>query len=317
MQRREFIGNSVMASASTLLFSSGVFKTGSLIERVGIQFFSLPKMLDTDMSAALAMLSNIGYKEVELYGPYPFSSPSAIEHWNAVTPSLGFKGSGYFGHSAVEMKKLLTQNGFSVPSIHTDLDTLLTRMNKLGEAAQVMGNTYVVLPAIPPEKRKTLDDYKKMAEAFNQIGESAKKQGIKFAYHNHGYGWKKIDGQIPVELIFANTDPSLVFFEMDLFWTTAGGADPITLLEKYKNRYPLMHVKDMKKKVHFSGDGGDSKQWIELFPEMTTAGNGVLDLKTIVSKAKENGVKHFIVEQDMVSEPQKALKTSYNYLASL
>ena len=317
MQRREFIGNSVKASASTLLFSSGVFKTRSLIERVGIQFFSLPKMLDTDMWAALSMLSNIGYKEVELYGPYPFSSPSAIEHWNAVTPSLGFKGSGYFGHSAVEMKKLLTHNGFSVPSVHTDLDTLLTRMNKLGEAAQVMGNTYVVLPAIPPEKRKTLDDYKKMAEAFNQIGESAKKQGIKFAYHNHGYGWKEINGQIPVELIFTNTDPSLVFFEMDLFWTTAGGADPVTLLEKYKNRYPLMHIKDMKKKVHFSGDGGDSKQWIELFPEMTTAGNGVLDLKTIVSKAKENGVKHFIVEQDMVNEPEKALKASYNYLASL
>ena len=317
MQRRQFIGNSVKASASTLLFSSGVFKTRPLIERVGIQFFSLPKMLDTDMSAALSMLSNIGYKEVELYGPYPFSSPSAIEHWNAVTPSLGFKGSGYFGHSAVEMKKLLTQNGFSVPSVHTDLDTLLTRMNKLGEAAQVMGNTYVVLPAIPPENRKTLDDYKKMAGAFNQIGESAKKQGIKFAYHNHGYGWKEIDGQIPVELIFANTDPSLVFFEMDLFWTTAGGADPVALLEKYKNRYPLMHIKDMKRKVHFSGDGGDSKQWIELFPEMTTAGDGVLDLKTIVSKAKENGVKHFIVEQDMVSEPEKALKSSYNYLTSL
>ena len=317
MQRRQFIGNSVKASASALLFSSGVFKTGPLIERVGIQFFSLPKMLDTDMTGALSMLSNIGYKEVELYGPYPFSSPSAIESWNAVTPSLGFKGSGYFGHSAVEMKKLLTQNGFSVPSVHTDLDTLLTRMDKLGEAAQVMGNTYVVLPAIPTDKRKTLDDFKKMAEAFNQIGESAKKQGIKFAYHNHGYGWKEIDGQIPVELIFASTDPSLVFFEMDLFWTTAGGADPVTLLGKYKNRYPLMHVKDMKKKVHFSGDGGDPKQWIELFPEMTTAGNGVLDLKTIVSKAKENGVKHFIVEQDMVSEPEKALKASYNYLAAL
>jgi len=317
MQRRQFIGNSLKASASTLLFSSGLFNTGPLIEKVGIQFFSLPKMLDTDMTGAFSMLSNIGYKEVELYGPYPFSSPAAIESWNKVTPSLGFKGSGYFGHSEVEMKKLLTQYGLSVPSVHTDLDTLLTRMDKLGESARVIGNTYVVLPAIPPDKRKTLDDYKKMAEAFNQIGESAKKQGIKFAYHNHGYGWKEMDGQIPVELIFAHTDPSLVFFEMDLFWTTAGGADPVTLLEKYKNRYPLMHVKDMKKKVHFSGDGGDSKQWIELFPEMTTAGNGVLDLKTIVSKAKENGVKHFIVEQDMVSEPEKALKASYDYLVSL
>ena len=268
------------------------------------------------MTGAFSMLSNIGYKEVELYGPYPFSSPSAIENWNRVTPSLGFKGSGYFGHSATEMKKLLTQFGFSVPSVHTDLDTLLTRMDKLGEAAQVMGNTYVVLPAIPPDKRKTLDDYKKMAEAFNQIGESAKKQGIKFAYHNHGYGWKEITANSR-GVDFSNTDPSLVFFEMDLFWTTAGGADPVTCSEKYKNRYPMMHVKDMKKKVHFSGDGGDPKQWIELFPEMTSAGKGVLDLRTIISKAKENGVKHFIVEQDMVSEPGKALKASYDYLASL
>ena len=317
MQRRQFIGDSVKASASALLFSSEVFKALPLLEKIGIQFFSLPKMLDSDMSGALEMLSKIGYKEVELYGPYPFSSPSAIEHWNAVTPSLGFKGSGYFGHSANEMKKRLLENGLSVPSIHTDLDTLQTRMNKLGEAAQVLGNTYVVLPSIPADHRKTLDDYKKMAEAFNKIGESAKKEGVKFAYHNHGYGWKEIDGQIPLELIFANTDPSLVFFEMDIFWTTAAGADPVTLLGKYKNRYPLMHVKDMKQKMHFSGDGGDSKQWIELFPYMTTAGNGVLNVKSIITKAKENGVKHFIVEQDMVNEPQKALKASYDYLASL
>ena len=67
-------------------------------------------MLDADMSAALSMLSSIGYKEVELYGPYPFSSPSAIEHWNTVTPSLGFKGSGYFGHSAVDIPGLSENN---------------------------------------------------------------------------------------------------------------------------------------------------------------------------------------------------------------
>src|SRR5258706_14063244 len=100
------------------------------------------------------------------------------------------------------MKKLLQDNGFSLHSIHTDLDTLQIRMNKLGEAAQVLGNTYVVLPSIPADNRKTLDDYKKMAESFNKIGESAKKEGIKFAYHNHGYGWKEVDGQIPLELIF-------------------------------------------------------------------------------------------------------------------
>jgi sugar phosphate isomerase/epimerase len=317
MLRRQFISTSTKASASALILSSDIFKSGPLLDKIGIQFFSLPKMLDENLTGALSMLSKIGYKEAELYGPYSFSSPSAIERWNAVTPSLGFKGSGYFGHTAKEMKRLLDDNGFSVPSIHTDLDTLQTRMDKLGEAAQVLGNTYVVLPSIPAENRKSLDDFKKMAEAFNKIGESAKAQGVKFAYHNHGYGLKAVNGQIPLELIFSNTDPSLVFFEMDLYWTTAGGGDPIALLEKYKGRYPLMHVKDMVKKVHFSGDGGDPKQWIELFPYMTTAGNGVLDLKSIISKAKENGTKHFIVEQDMVKEPEVALKKSFDYLASL
>lgn len=212
---------------------------------------------------------------------------------------------------------MLEANGLSVPSIHTDLDTLETAFEKLGEAAQVLGNTYVVLPAIPQERRKTLDDYKRMAESFNKIGAAAKKAGIKFAYHNHGYGLQEMEGQVPLDLIFAHTDHSLVYFEMDLYWTTAGGADPVALLEKHKGRYRLMHVKDMMKKVHFSGDGGEPKQWIELFPYMTTAGNGVLDLKAILAKAKETGVEHFIVEQDMVAEPEKALKKSFDYLASL
>jgi len=78
-----------------------------------------------------------------------------------------------------------------------------------------------------------------------------------------------------------------------------------------------MHVKDMSKKVQFSGDGGSPQQWIELFPYMTTAGSGVIDLKTILPKAKENGVQHFIVEQDMVAQPEVNLKKSIDYLASL
>jgi len=317
MKRRQFINDSAKASASALLFSSYIIKRDPMLQKIGIQFFSLPKLLDQDLPGTLYMLSKIGYREVELYGPYPFSSPAAVQRWNTVTPSLGFKGSGFFGHTEAEMKKLLQDNGLSVPSIHTDLDTLQSSMDKLGEAAKVLGNTYVVLPAIPAEKRKTLDDYKKMADDFNAIGKDAKSHGIRFAYHNHGYGWKEMGGQIPLELIFANTDPSLVYFEMDLFWTTAGGADPIVLLENHRNRYTLMHIKDMVKKVHFSGDGGDANQWIELFPFMTTAGNGVLDLKSILTKAKETGVTHFIVEQDMVNEPQIALKKSFDYLASL
>jgi hypothetical protein len=90
-------------------------------------------------------------------------------------------------------------------------------MDKLGEAGHDLGNEFVVLPAIPPTKRKTLDDYKKMAESFNSIGAAAKKVGLKFAYHNHGYGLKPMDGQIPLNIILDGTDSSLVFLEMDLY----------------------------------------------------------------------------------------------------
>ncbi len=316
MNRRRFIYQSAALSAAMFL-SKDLFEQNKLLDKIGIQFFSLPKLLEKDFAGTLAMLSKMGYKEVELYGPYPFSTEAAQKRWDSVTTALGFKGSGFFGHSINEIKDMLKQNDLVVPAVHTDLDTLQNRMDKLGEAAQVLGFEYVILPSIPDEKRQTLDDYKKMADAFNKIGEAAKKAGVKFAYHNHGYGLKEKDGQIPLKQILDGTDPSLVFFEMDLYWTTAGGADPIAYLEKYKNRYHLMHIKDMSKKMQFSGDGGNSSQWIELFPYMTTAGSGVIDLKTILPKAKENGVKHFIVEQDIVADPEVALKKSFDYLASL
>lgn len=304
-------------SAAGALLSGKLLAQGKLTQKVAIQLFSVPRALDTDFAGTIKMLAQIGYKQVEMYGPYPFSTQAAQDRWNAVTPSLGFKGSGFFGHTAKEVKDILAQNDMNAPSMHTDLDTLQNAMGKLAEAAHILGSTYVVLPAIPDDKRKTLDDYKKMAEAFNIIGESAKKEGVKFAYHNHGYGWKEVDGQVPIKLILDHTDPATVFLEMDLYWTTAGGADPVTLFTTYKNRYRMVHIKDMKEKVYFSGDGGDAKQWIALFPYMTSAGSGVLDLKTILTAAKKNGVEYFIVEQDMVANPEGALKKSYDYVARL
>lgn len=284
------------------------------MKKIGIQLFSLPKSLDKDFVGSIQMLSDMGYREVELYGPYPFSMPSAKERWEAVTPQLGFKGSGFFGRNIQEVKAILSDNGIKATSAHTDLDTLINGMDKLGEAAQVLGYKYVVLPAIPDEKRKTLDDYKRMAETFNQIGEKAKKVGLKFAYHNHGYGIKPMNGKVPLEIIYDQTDPGLVFFELDIYWTAAGGADPLAYLDRYGKRYRLIHLKDMKEKKQFSGDGGDASQWIALFPYMTTAGDGVLGVKEIVKKAESAGVRHFFVEQDMVAQPEIALKRSFDFL---
>lgn len=322
MKRKTFIKNTSAFLAGGLLlpqmtWSKSKVAFEKLLPKIGVQLFSLPAALEKDFEGTIAMLASLGYREIELFGPYPFSAASAHEGWKAVTPMLGFSGSGYFGLKEQEIKEIFDRHEIQIPAAHTDLDTLENHMEALGKAGEALGFDYVVLPAIPEEHRKTLEDYKTIADRFNQIGRKAKQVGLKFAYHNHGYGFHELDGQIPLHLILDNTDPELVFFEMDLFWTIAGRADPLFYLEKYSGRYHLMHVKDMKEKKTFSGDGGDPSQWIALFPNMTSAGNGVLPLEDIIAKAMKHGVKHFFVEQDMVQNPEEALGRSYNYLAGL
>jgi sugar phosphate isomerase/epimerase len=315
MNRRDFIKQSSAALMATQLTDfQSVTDELKRVKKLGIQLFSLPKALDKDFVGSIKMLAGMGYKELELFGPFPFSDEVAIKNWANTGKMLGFSGSGYFGRTMQEVKQILDDNGLKTPSTHTDMATLMDKMGKLGEAAAVLGHQYVVLPAIPDEYRKTLDDYKRTAEKFNKIGEAAKKVGLKFGYHNHGYGLKPVDGKMPIETLLDNTDPNLVFLELDVFWTTAGGVDPIAMLEKYPKRYRMLHLKDMKEKKTFSGDGGNAGQWIPMFPLMTTAGDGVLNVAGIVQKAQDLGIKHYFVEQDMVANPEVALKRSADFL---
>jgi sugar phosphate isomerase/epimerase len=124
-------------------------------------------------------------------------------------------------------------------------------------------------------------------------------------------------GQVPLNVILERTDPQLVFLEMDIYWMTAGGGDPVGYLRNFPGRYRMMHLKDMKTLMHFKGDGGDPAQWIELFPNMTTVGDGVLDIKAIVAQARKSGVEHLFVEQDIVENPKVALQRSIDYLKKL
>ena len=315
--RRDFMKQSGLVAAAAL--SPFDLKKQNIVgnpvgNSVGIQLFSIPKMLSEDFVGGIKMLAQLGYQEVELFGPFPFSAEKAKKNWEMAGKMLGFSGSGYFGKTAQEVRKILDDNGLRSPATHTDLDTLENNMAQLGEAAQILGWKYVTLPAIPDDRRKTLDDYRRMADTFNKIGEDAKKNGLRLGYHNHGYGIKPMNGQVPLQIILDNTDPKLVFFEMDIFWTTAGGADPVAYLDKYAGRYKMLHLKDMKTRKEFAGDGGSMQQWLPMFPLIASAGDGALDVAGIVKKAKETGVAHFFVEQDLVANPQVALKRSIDFL---
>ena len=283
---------------------------------LGVGLFTLPKSLEQDFDGTLAMIAGLGYREVELFGPYPFSVPAAQEGWKAAGQMLGFSGSGFFGRTARQVRESLDRHGLTSPSMHVDLDTLRDRTEQVGEAAQVLGWRYAGIAQIPPERRRTLDDYRRMADELNAIGARARPMGFKVLYHNHGYGLTPLEGQLPARVLFDRLDPGVVALQMDVFWTVAGGADPVELLDAYPQLYRLMHVKDMSRQGRFTR-GGDMQDVLALFPLMTPAGSGVLDLPRILAHARRAGVQHFYVEQDLAANPPEQLGASIRYLRGL
>ncbi len=293
------------------------FEETPLIERVGLGLFSIPHLLEEDFEGTMRLLADIGYKEIEIYGPYPFSVPAAHEMWAALAPQLGFSGSGYFGMAPEALRSLLDETGLSAPSLHIDLGTLRERIDETGEGVRALGARYAGIAAIPEEERTTLDDYRRLADEFNEIGRQAVERGFQFLYHNHGYGLQEMEGAIPMHILLERLDPSVVALEMDIYWTIAGGGDPIEYLQTWPDHYRLMHVKDMAEPVRFEGNGDNPSEWMELFPFIASAGAGVLDIPAIVAEAKTAGVEHFYVERDLAPDPMDMLQTSFDYLNSL
>ena len=263
------------------------------------------------------MLASIGFQELEVFGPYAFTDEKTKQEWAVTSQMLGFNSSGFYGHAPEDFSLMVKDRGMRIPSMHTDIETLQHNMSELAQAARTIGATYVVLPALPQAYRTNIDAYKRSADLFNEIGKNAREEGIRFGYHNHGYGLKPWGEVRPIDIILDQTDPDLVFFEMDLFWTTAGGIDPVELLDKHPNRYKLLHIKDMKPITEFEGDGSNPQEWYGLFPNMTSCGQGDIDLEGIIKTSKKNGVEHYFVEHDMVQQPEVALKESFNYLKNI
>ena len=321
MDRRDFIKSAAAAAFGSLMAGCGT-KPEALsgpagLERIGVALFTIPSMLEQDFAAAMRKLADIGYREVEFFGPFPYSVPEAHERWRSVAETLGLSQSGYFGRTPRQVCEILDENGLSSPSMHADIKTLQTRLEEVAEAAHALGQRFAGIPSIPPQERESLDDYKRMADVFNELGARMDKVGLKFMYHNHGYGLVEMEGEIPFNLLLERTDPNLVALEMDVFWMVAGRADLVAYLDAYPGRFQLMHVKDMTKVVRFAGDGGDPTQWIELFPYIADAGSGVLDLEAIITQARKSGTQHYYLERDLASSPDKTLEASYQYLSSL
>ena len=324
MNRRNFIQLSALSAGVGRLLpgcesepQQAAAMNETTIDRIGVGLFTIPLLLEQDFAGTIKKLAEIGYKEVEMYGPYDFTAQETKDSWAALTGQLGFSGSGYFGHTSKEARAILDDNGMTSPSMHTDLITLKTNINAVVEAAQILGQQYAGIPAIPEPERPDIDGYKRVADLFNEIGMKMSEGGVKLLYHNHGYGLSEMEGEIPFKVILDRTEPEYVAMEMDMYWMTAGKADPVAYLNDYPGRFKLMHIKDMTEIVHFEGDGSTPMEWMPLFPYMADAGAGVLEMPAILSAAKRSGVDHFYLERDMASDPDTTLQASYDYLSTV
>jgi len=275
VNRREFVQTMAAIGATTVFCRAPRTADPARIDKIGIQLYTVRDQMKADFEGTLAHIAEIGYKEVEF--------------------------AGYFDHAPADVKAILDRHGLAAPSTHISFEND-NQWKAALDAAKTIGHEYIVMPWIPAERRKTLDDWKNFAQVFNHAGQAAHAAGIQFAYHNHDFEFPKMDGQVPYDLLLQSTDPQLVKLEIDLYWITKAGQDPLDYFARWPGRVPLVHVKD-------SAGAPEHK--------MADVGQGKIDWKRIFAKRDQAGIKHFFVEHDQPPQPFDDIAASYKYLKAL
>jgi sugar phosphate isomerase/epimerase len=261
------------------------------IKSIGIQLYTVRDALQRDYDGTLARLAEIGYREVE----------SGRDH----------------DKPPKQMRDALMRHGLTSPSYHVDWKSLGADWPKVIEDNKIVGRTYLVNPWIEEDVRNQPDGWKHAAETLNHAGETARKAGIQFAYHNHWIEFVPLeDGKLPYDILLENCDPNLVKMEMDLGWITVGGQDPVKYFERYPGRFCMVHVKD----VHEVPDAASVRGGRFAGENMTIlsdVGSGIINWKRIFAHSKQAGIKHYFVEHDNPKNSMETARVSYQYLDRL
>lgn len=207
------------------------------------------------------------------------------------------------GMSPEQFRKLCADRGISIPSTGAGYEQLVKDPMEIVKTAKILGATYVMCAWIPHQGNTfTLEDAKKAVEVFNSAGKILKENGITFCYHDHGYEFQPYEDGTLFDYLIKNTNPAYVSFEMDVLWTLHGGGDPVSLLKKYKGRWKLMHLKDLKKGVVGDLSGHTPAE------NDVVLGTGQADFRGILKIAKKAGVTHCFIEDEsnmeMVNVPK-------------
>jgi len=285
--RRSFIKSTSVTSA--VLFFRPSFNFNH--SYIGLQLYTVRDAMQKDPAATLARVAQIGYNSVEV----TYSGPG-----------------NFYGMDAKSFADLVKKNGLIMPSAHYRLGedknadgsdmrgTLLHDWDKAVDDAKTAGVKYMVCAWLSPSERGNIDHYKLLAERLNTAGETCKKAGIQLCYHNHDFEFIEDNGQLPYQVLMDNTSTDIVKFELDLYWITKAGHDPIELFNAHPGRFPMWHVKDMDNTPEHS---------------FTEVGNGTIDFKNIFKYADKAGLQYFFVEQDKTpGDPFNSITKSIAYI---
>ncbi|MBI9070236.1 MAG: sugar phosphate isomerase/epimerase [Melioribacteraceae bacterium] len=279
ISRRKFISNIAIGGIAISALPNAVFAfTGdNKLNRIGyIAGMIKNELQEGDWKTILKKTADLGYTEYE--GGILGDSPKEFLNY---CKSIG-------------QKPIAGGITFS-----KDMDEVQISMDKLNEAGMEYAISYWPWLVGGPFK---LDDCKISVDILNQIGELAKKNGLKFCWHNHDKEFLEMEEGKPFDYLMKHTEKELVSCEMDIYWVKKGGADPVKVLREYEGRIPILHVKDM-------ADDADKS--------IICPGKGNIDFPSIFAEANKQGIKHYFVERDNIVDGLGCLKSSMEYLEAL
>ena len=276
LSRRKFL-KSATAAMGSVVANQFLFGGAAPVFTLGAQLYTVRKEAETDLPAVLRQIRAIGYQEVETY-------------WNV------------YSHPASELRQMIKDAGLKAPSGHFDYNGLSEKF----DYARELGVDYMVCPILPEKMWNSLDDYKRAADQFNKWGERAQSHGMRFAFHNHNYEFRRFGQTTGFQTLVDRTDPKLVFFEIDCYWITQAGEDPVAMMNRLGGRLRMLHLKD--RKAAFP----PSQQKDKAAEHFTEVGTGTIDWNSILKAAQKNNIEHLFVEQDECERPpMESLRISY------
>lgn len=279
LDRRTFLGTLAGGVAGIGLLACGVRPGVPDVpgRRLGLQLYTVRSLMEDDVASTLQAVAAAGYTEVET--------------------------AGMFGLPAPAFRVLMDRAGLVSPAAHIPIEALRRDPATVFAAAETLGQRWIVVPWLG-EAERTVEGYRRVAGDLDRLGPRARERGLRMAYHNHDFEFETLpDGQRGWDILLEGTDPDVVDIELDIYWASAAGQDPIAIFEAHPGRFPLWHLKDMA-----------TRQGV---PVQTSVGQGDIDFPRLFAHARQAGLRHGFVEEDNPADPLASIRASHDYLREL